>query len=149
MVTLQPISQERYAVWHTQIWELYEAELIQSGVPEEKAKFEATEGFKHSMPNGILAPDNYVFDVIHESSPIGVVWLVDQSSEWFIYDIDLAEDHRGKGLGRKTMHAIEAFVRDKQGRSINLSVFGFNTVARNLYESEGFEVTRLQMKKKL
>lgn len=149
MVQLQAISSARYEVWHTQIWELYAQELIQSGVAEARAKREAREGYEHSMPGGVLAPDNFVFDVIHNDEPVGIVWLVKQVDDWFIYDIDIAEQHRGKGLGRKTMQAIEAYVRNQDGKSINLSVFGFNTIARNLYESEGYETTRLQMKKYL
>ncbi|MEN9603344.1 MAG: hypothetical protein RL545_33 [Actinomycetota bacterium] len=149
MVELRTMSPERYAVWHTRIWELYEAELIQSGVAEEKARIEAKEGYEHSMPNGVLAPNNFALDVIHNNEPIGVVWLVKQNEDWFIYDIDIDEPHRGKGLGRQTMRAIEQFVKDNHGRSIGLSVFGFNEIARNLYVSEGYETTRYQMKKTL
>jgi len=47
------------------------------------------------------------------------------------------------------MHLIEEFIRVQGGVSIGLSVFGFNDVARKLYETEGFETIRLQMKKVL
>jgi ribosomal protein S18 acetylase RimI-like enzyme len=47
------------------------------------------------------------------------------------------------------MKAIESFVQKQNGVSIELSVFGFNTVARKLYESEGYETTRISMKKNL
>lgn len=101
------------------------------------------------MPGGKLAPNNFAFEAIHEGLSVGIVWLVKQDDEWSIYDIDIDEEHRGNGLGRKTMHAIEQYVSEQGGTAINLSVFGFNEVARKLYESEGFETVRIQMKKKL
>ena len=47
------------------------------------------------------------------------------------------------------MQAIETHIRIKGGEVIGLSVFGFNKVAQKLYETEGYEVTRLSMQKKL
>jgi GNAT superfamily N-acetyltransferase len=149
MVQLQTISAERYDAWQVQIWELYAEELIQSGVAEAKAKQDAKEGYEHTMPGGVLAPDNFVFDVVHNNEPVGIVWLVKQVNDWFIYDIDITESRRGQGLGRQTMKAIEIYVRENGGTSIGLSVFGFNEVARKLYLSEGYETTRYQMKKSL
>jgi ribosomal protein S18 acetylase RimI-like enzyme len=99
------------------------------------------------MPNGILAKDNYVFDVIHNQAPVGVVWLKQDASDWYIFDIDIEESRRGSGLGRKTMLAIEAHVKNLGGSSIGLSVFAFNEIAIKLYESEGYQTIRLAMKK--
>jgi ribosomal protein S18 acetylase RimI-like enzyme len=80
---------------------------------------------------------------------VGQVWLNEKNSEWFIYDIEVFEKYRGKGFGRETMKAIEVHIRTNGGKVIGLSVFGFNKVAQKLYETEGYEVTRLSMQKKL
>ena len=149
MVELKPMSDRRFAIWHVRIWELYEQELIQSGMSPEAAKKNIEDGRASSMPNGVLAEDNSVFEVLSENESIGIVWLWKDGDEWFIFDIDIDEPHRGKGLGRKTMHAIETYVKNQGGSAIRLSVFGFNEIARNLYESEGYETTRIQMKKSL
>lgn len=47
------------------------------------------------------------------------------------------------------MRRIEEFVRANGGSAICLSVFGFNHVAQRLCTSEGYEITRLSMQKKL
>jgi ribosomal protein S18 acetylase RimI-like enzyme len=101
------------------------------------------------MPDGKLVAGNYVFDVMKDEERVGHVWLNEKNSEWFIYDIEVFEQYRGKGLGRETMQAIEAHIRTKGGNVIGLSVFGFNKVAQKLYETEGYEVTRISMQKKL
>ena len=77
------------------------------------------------------------------------MWLNEDDGEWFIYDIEIYEEFRGQGLGRKTMKAIENHVRLHDGKEIRLSVFGFNTAAQNLYKSQGYETVRLAMRKKL
>ena len=140
---------ERYDHWHKNIWKLYFDELVRAGFSEEYARENCDQGIEHSMPGGKLAPNNFAFEVTHDSQSVGIVWLVKQDDEWSIYDIDIDEEHRGKGLGRKTMKAIEHYVAEQGGTAINLSVFGFNDVARKLYETEGYETVRIQMKKKL
>ena len=101
------------------------------------------------MPNGVLSPGQFAFEVLDDDTHIGNVWLAQNGSEWFIYDIDIEEKFRGEGLGRATMRAIEDYVRSQSGTEIGLSVFGFNTVAQNLYLSEGYTTSRLSMSKSL
>ena len=149
MVELKPMSEKRFAIWSEKIWELYEQELIESGVNPASAKKQCDEGREAGMPNGVLQPGNEVFETFHDKESVGIVWLWIDGTEWFIYDIDIDAEHRGKGLGRSTMRAIEAYVKKQGGTAIGLSVFGFNEIARKLYESEGYEIKRIQMKKQL
>lgn len=148
-VSLQPMSEASYERWREQIWVLYLEELIRAGSSPEAAKEDVERNLKATMPNGKLAEGNFVFDVVHGNETIGAVWLWNDHNDWFIYDIDVTEEKRGQGLGRATMRAIEQHVKANGGDSIKLSVFGFNTVAKNLYDSEGYEVTRYAMKKTL
>ena len=148
-VALKPMSEQRYAIWSKRIWELYEQELVDSGISQSKAKQQCDEGREASMPNGVLQPGNEVFESFHNNESVGIVWLWIDNNEWFIYDIDIDEEHRGKGLGRATMRAIEAYVKNQGGTAIGLSVFGFNEIAKKLYESEGYETKRIQMMKQL
>lgn len=149
MVELKPMSKQRFAIWSEKIWELYEQELIESGVNPASAKRLCDEGREASMPNGVLQPGNEVFESFNNNESVGIVWLWIDGTQWFIYDIEIDEEHRGKGLGRATMRAIEDYVKKHGGTAIDLSVFGFNEIARKLYESEGYEVKRIQMKKEL
>jgi len=149
MVELKPMSPERFALWSVKIWELYEQELIESGINPVAARRQCEEGRQASMPNGVLQPGNEVFESFHNDESIGIVWLWNEGSDWYIYDIDIDAEHRGKGLGRLTLRATEDYVKSRGATAIGLSVFGFNEIAKKLYDSEGYETKRFQMKKEL
>jgi ribosomal protein S18 acetylase RimI-like enzyme len=59
------------------------------------------------------------------------------------------ENQRGKGYGKQAMLMIEEKARELGLNSIGLHVFGSNKVARSLYEAVGYEVTSVNMSKKL
>jgi ribosomal protein S18 acetylase RimI-like enzyme len=83
---------------------------------------------------------------------IGIVWVAvenERTSGSWIYDIEIAPEHRGHGYGRALLQAAEREVEKQGGRSIGLNVFGGNDVARHLYESSGFEITSVHMRKTL
>ncbi|GHC66046.1 N-acetyltransferase [Streptomyces flavofungini] len=50
----------------------------------------------------------------------------------------VADEVRGKGVGRGLLQAVVAEARRQGARRITLRVLGHNTPARTLYESEGF-----------
>ena len=83
---------------------------------------------------------------------IGTVWVELQrrqtSSAW-IFAIEIVPDQRGRGYGRVLLEAAEREVEHRGVRSIALNVFGGNAVARQLYESSGYEVTSVFMRKRL
>lgn len=149
MISLVPMSEETFQIWHSLIWPAYKSELIRSGVSEAEAEKDIERNIKETMPDGKPTSNQVLFDVMDNQLHVGSVWLSTDNGEWFIYDIEIKTEFRGQGLGRKTMQAIEEFVRSKSGTKIGLSVFGFNNVARKLYLSEGYEITRLSMEKKL
>ncbi|MEY4275548.1 MAG: hypothetical protein RIS26_11 [Actinomycetota bacterium] len=149
MVTLRAMSKPRHDRWAAAIWPVYYEELIQAGFSEEVAKRDASPNPENSIEYGKVSPGNHILEVVLEGKDIGNVWLVDQGVEWWIYDIEIDEAHRGKGLGRLAMRAIESYVKEHGGTTVWLSVFGFNQTAQTLYLSEGFESARLQMKKRL
>jgi ribosomal protein S18 acetylase RimI-like enzyme len=149
MVKLVEMPPASYDNWKDQIWKAYREEMIRAGTSEPAADENIQDNIKELMPNGKLTPGNFVFDVMNAEDHVGYVWLNEKNSEWFIYDIEIIEKYRRRGFGRETMQAIEAHIRAKGGNVISLSVFGFNKVAQKLYDSEGYEVTRLSMQKKL
>ena len=59
------------------------------------------------------------------------------------------EKFRGKGYGKQAMLLIEEQASELGLKSLGLHVFAVNTVARNLYESVGYEASSLNMTKKL
>ncbi|MGW0880960.1 N-acetyltransferase family protein [Streptomyces sp. NPDC002671] len=57
-----------------------------------------------------------------------------------IQGLAVADDARGKGVGRMLLRAAIEEARRRGARRLTLRVLGHNTPARRLYESEGFVV---------
>ncbi|MEW2247495.1 MULTISPECIES: GNAT family N-acetyltransferase [unclassified Streptomyces] len=62
----------------------------------------------------------------------------------YIRGLAVAEEVRGRGVGRALLRAAVEEARAKGFRRITLRVLGHNTGARALYESEGFVVEGVQ-----
>jgi ribosomal protein S18 acetylase RimI-like enzyme len=67
---------------------------------------------------------------------------------WWIYDIQVVPNQRGRGHGRALLEAAESEAQRRGGHSIGLNVFGGNDVALGLYESSGYQVASIQMRKR-
>jgi ribosomal protein S18 acetylase RimI-like enzyme len=84
---------------------------------------------------------------------VGHVWVGLEPRPGFpgawIYAIGVTAGQRGKGYGRALLLAAEKEAARRGATTIGLNVFGPNTIARNLYESAGYEVASLQMHKAL
>ena len=59
------------------------------------------------------------------------------------------EAQRGKGYGKQLMLLIEEKARELGLKSLGLHVFAYNDVALKLYETVGYEVSSLNMRKNL
>jgi ribosomal protein S18 acetylase RimI-like enzyme len=149
-LTLQPMSKARIAEFLVPSMREYVQHLIDSGMSPEAARKNADDTTAKSFPGGEAGNGNEIFDVMDAGEPVGILWIADQGDgKWFIYDIEMLEAKRGAGYGRATMLAAEDHVRAAGGTSLGLHVFGYNTVARGLYDSLGFEATNIQMRKAL
>jgi ribosomal protein S18 acetylase RimI-like enzyme len=82
-----------------------------------------------------------------------MLWLkLDATSEGmtaFGYDFSVLPELRRSGYGRAIMAAAEDECRRRGVVSVGLNVFGDNLAAQALYEQMGFEVTSIQMRKRL
>jgi ribosomal protein S18 acetylase RimI-like enzyme len=67
----------------------------------------------------------------------------------WVYNIEVDPAFRGRGYGRAAMILAEGEARSRGMTSLGLNVHGQNKVARSLYDSLGYDVTALQMKKPL
>lgn len=153
MIRLQTKSPTDTAAWLVLMWSQYADEIVGAGFTPEEAKQNIERNKKSLFENDIPNDSQRIFDVLDDDVAIGSLWLAKRedgnSGEWFIYDIVIDPEHRGKGLGRSTMQAAEEYVRSEGGTRLALNVFGPNTVARTLYESMGYSVLAIGMKKEL
>ena len=84
---------------------------------------------------------------------VGWLWLHERphasgTAVW-IFDVEVAGTHRGRGLGRELMTLAEAWAAERGAAEVGLNVFGGNAVARRLYTSLGYQEAAINMTKKL
>lgn len=153
-VQLVPLSAQRFPAWIERSRHEYESDLITTGESPHDAHRRAKVSLDAAFPENVPTIDNAVFDVIDTTgSTIGYVWVGTDSSEdsnsWWVWDIVIDSEHRGKGLGSATMKLAEDYARSRGAHTLGLSVFGFNHGARKLYESMGYQTVTTKMKKQL
>ena len=153
-VQLIPLSAQQFPAWMERSRTEYASDLITTGESPQEAHRRAYESLDAAFPENIPTIDNAVFDVLDGTgTTIGYLWVGTDSSEdnrsWWVWDIVIDEEHRGKGLGRKAMKLAEDYARSQGAHTLGLSVFGFNHGARGLYESMGYEIVTTKMKKHL
>lgn len=153
-VQLVPLPSEQFSEWLRQCAAEYAADLVKTGLSKESAGSQAEGTLNAAFPTGAPTPDNTVFNVITDTSETaGYVWIGRDNSEdptsWWVWDIVIDSAFRGRGLGRTTMTLAEDYVGSRGAATLGLSVFGFNSAARGLYEPLGYETTSVKMRKNL
>jgi ribosomal protein S18 acetylase RimI-like enzyme len=128
------------------------ANLVATGIDPDVAEARAHSTQADSFPDGRPADGHLVYALVDGDEAVGHLWIArdpDGADAWWVYDVEVDEHARGRGLGRRLMELAEVEVARLGGTSIGLSVFGANAPARNLYESLGYEPTTIRMRKRL
>jgi ribosomal protein S18 acetylase RimI-like enzyme len=127
----------------------YIAERIRAGENADVARTLSDSQFAELFPDGIPAEGQHVMNVIADEENVGTLWIgrpfSGDGATWFIFDIEIAKDMRGRGFGRAAMEAAEEWTRERGGTRVALNVFGPNFAARSLYDSLGYEVLATSM----
>lgn len=152
-VTLRPVTRAEFAQWLPRQAAQYAALIEASGaMPAQAAREKAERDTARYFSDGLDTPGHLVFRVLAGDAAVGWLWLgvpgphPDPLMAW-VYDIEIDEPFRGRGFGRAAMRLAEGEARDRGMTSLGLNVHGPNTVARSLYDSLGYEVMQLQLRK--
>lgn len=131
----------------------YRLERIEAGETAAEATAKAAQSLADTFPAGRMQVGHLVFEVVVDEAPVGVLWIGPRSTslpdEWWIWDVEIDEAHRGHGFGRRAMELAETAAQEQGAKTLGLNVFGFNRIARGLYESLGYETMAVQMRKAL
>jgi ribosomal protein S18 acetylase RimI-like enzyme len=154
-LTLRPMTRAEFDEWLPRQLAGYAEYTAASGaMPEADAREKAERDTARAFSAGFSTPGQLVFRVLAEGVPVGSLWLgvpgpdPDPRMAW-VFKIEVAPEQRGRGYGRAAMLLAEAEARARGMTSLGLNVHGHNTVARTLYDSLGYDVMALQMKKPL
>jgi len=155
MVRLTLLSQADYEVWIARSIEEYAQEKAHAGNwTSEEAPRRARDEFQQLLPNGLATPNTYLLSIEDEASgrKVGLLWLAirdPRAGRAFIFDFRIDEPYRRQGYGFGALRALDEFARELGMTEIGLHVFGHNHAARALYEKAGYEITNVNMVRKL
>lgn len=156
MVRLTPLTEEAFSSWLRDTIPAYAQDKVEAGNWLPEIALERSEAeFARFLPEGLATPDNHLFSIVDADTghQVGVVWI--SAGDWggrraaFILDFLIYEPFRRHGFALQALGALEGEVRALGLDTIELHVFGHNRAARALYEKAGFEVTNVNMAKRL
>ncbi|OZE86053.1 GNAT family N-acetyltransferase [Rhodococcus sp. 15-649-1-2] len=151
--TLMLMDPERVREWLAGTRERYVAERVATGETRAEAEANAEISYRLTFPGGVPTPTQRIFDVFDDDVRVGYLWIAPRNDaeplHWWVWDIEIDEEFRGRGLGRATMRLAEDSARSEGAVSLGLNVFGGNAVARQLYTSLDYRETSIQMRKDL
>ncbi|MCX5413816.1 GNAT family N-acetyltransferase [Streptomyces sp. NBC_00059] len=153
-VTGRPMTEQEYAAWAATSVGTYAREWMERGVPEEQARRKSENDHATNLPDGLATPGMYFHVLVHDGVVVGYVWVArrettDGDDLGYVFDVEVNEEHRGRGYGRALMHLAEDITLDAGLGLLGLHVFASNTPALRLYESLGYEVTQYNLAKAL
>ncbi|MFN8411957.1 MAG: GNAT family N-acetyltransferase [Anaerolineales bacterium] len=154
MSILIPMTQSEFDAFLEHTIPDYAADNVKAGYwAEEEALERSRKEFDQLLPKGLATENHYLYTLYDEDQAVGLIWLranVDRPTKsGFIFELWIDDRFRGKGYGKQAMVLIEEKARELGLKSIGLHVFASNQVARSLYETVGYEVSSMNMTKKI
>ena len=156
MTSLTPMRAETYADYLDAAVSGYAEDNIASGRwPREGALERSRTEFLALLPQGLATADNYLYEIRSEDDArlVGYLWFAVEERHGirgaFVYDVEIKAAHRRRGHAKRAFLALEALVAALGLDSIGLHVFGHNAGAQALYTQLGYDVTGVNMLKRL
>ena len=145
---------DEFPEWKAGSVESYSADMQENGgMPRDAADAKAISDFDRLLTQGVETPEHFVHVIEEDGSVVGYLWLALRNSPservLFVYEVRIAEEARGRGLGRAAMEFAERFAAEQGLGRIELNVMGGNDVARGLYRVLGYDEVAVYMGKTL
>ena len=151
-LTFQPFDQDDLTEWLARSKAEYIEERVASGDTRDEANANADASMERTFPDGMTSSSQRVGRLIVAGECIGELWVGqfgDDPERWWVWNVQIDEQCRGRGLGRKAMLLAEELARAGGAVTIGLNVFADNVVARHLYSLLGYRESAIQMRKYL
>jgi ribosomal protein S18 acetylase RimI-like enzyme len=135
------MPQERLISWQEHTLTVYAEDLTSSSLTGEQIAQHVAESARELFPDGGLREGHSVLEVVIEGEAGGYLWVgpSDSTDDFYVFDVEIDGQFRGRGFGRAAMRAAEEIARERGYHGVALTVADANMVARGLYESEGYE----------
>ena len=110
-------TDDETARWLPVAMAAYEQARRDAGDGPEQAEAARRLSQEQFFPDGRLIDGHFLFTVVDgDGDDVGWLWIgpVDGASTWYVWDVEVHEAHRGRGLGRATMRLAEDFARSTE-----------------------------------
>jgi len=107
------------------------------------------------LPQGLATPDHHFFNIQEAQSgqKVGINWMKVNKEHampsGFIFNLEVDEPFRRRGFAAQAMLALEDKAEELGLATLFLHVFAHNQSAQALYHKLGYQVTSLNMAKRL
>lgn len=156
MVSLKPMSGEEFADVLTYFIPDYASEIVLNyRLTHQQALLQARSEIATSLPDGENSAGHCLMSIFLRENiadvHIGYLWYKPdpETKSAFIYDFYLSPAQRNKGLGSAAMKCLETSLARDGFTQIKLRVAAGNDRARQVYESNGYQITGFNMNKLL
>jgi ribosomal protein S18 acetylase RimI-like enzyme len=156
MVRLVPMTESEFEAYLARDTGEYAEENVKAGYwNAAEALDKSRAGYQRLLPNGLATQNHHIYTIedIQSGEKVGMIWLaVDCESATpvgFIYNLHIDEQFRHRGFAMQAMLALEEKANELGLVTLRLHVFAHNDVARSLNEKLDYEVTSLNMAKRL
>ncbi|MGW9631093.1 GNAT family N-acetyltransferase [Agromyces sp. NPDC055520] len=150
-VTLRPKTDAETAAWLPVAMAAYEEARARAGDTPEEALAGRRASEEQYFPDGRLIDGHALFTVVADGEDAGWLWVgpMVNPANWFVYDVEIHETHRRRGIGAQAMRMAEDVAREHGAEHLRLNVFGYNDPAIRLYEGLGYDTAAIHMQKVL
>jgi ribosomal protein S18 acetylase RimI-like enzyme len=149
----RPMSEDEFTAWQRAGKQKYAQSLTDRGVTEEQAQSKSEADHAALLSDGLLTPGAVLRVLTHRGTETGTVWVsftgVPDGLDAYVFDVEVAEEHRGHGHGRTLMLVAERECRAAGVDRLGLNVFAGNTPAIRLYASLGYRPIQRHLYKML
>ena len=139
----RPMTLDELGPWQQlQVQAYAQDNLARSGGDLDRALERSRADFARLLPDGLGTANTSLVVLTSGEERIGHLWLAHHVEPGlsFVFDVEVGEQHRGRGFGRAAMVVADSLAREAGDDRIGLHVFGANTTARNLYRTHGYAV---------
>ncbi|MEV7868650.1 GNAT family N-acetyltransferase [Streptomyces sp. NPDC088124] len=147
-LTGRPMTEAEFEVWRARSMDDFARSWIDRGVSPEQARAKSEASHRDNLPQGLATPGSSFTVLVHAGDAVGHVWVAPREVRpgrpgSYVYDVEVAEEQRGKGYGRALMRLAERVAAESGPPLLGLHVFTGNTPALRLYDSLGYRTTQL------
>ncbi|MEU9302288.1 GNAT family N-acetyltransferase [Streptomyces sp. NPDC048269] len=151
----RPMTPAEYDAWHERAVVEYSHHLRAPGMTAEQALAASRAEHAELLPAGRDTPGAaFLLLEAPDGAVLGTLWVGERDLPGvgpvpYVWDVEVAAEHRGQGHGRTLMLLAERAALAAGARRLALHVHEDNAPARGLYESLGYRDTLVNARKEL